>query len=155
MIRRAVAPLLLAPLVAACGVTPTEPFLYGDAPHNAVEGVRLVFLFDERPFVVMRSGPRTLPGAQRLALLFAGPNDVERAAGVVTAVPEGYTVVSQETKSDDSGTQVVVVDRPGGVDLFRFGPQAGEQIACTVFGGSAVLLRDTDGHDRGPFGCHR
>jgi hypothetical protein len=154
--RRLAAVLLLAAsAVAGCGVTPTDPFVYGDAPANRVEGVRLYLRFEGRKFVVMRPGPRDLPAAALLDLLLAGPSDVERAAGIGSAVPPGYSA-TVELVREEGPRLLVVVDRPEGVDLDGFGEDAGEQIACTILPGGVsprVVVRSPAGEERGPYLC--
>ncbi|WNV87718.1 hypothetical protein [Umezawaea sp. Da 62-37] len=136
-------------------MTPTEPFVYGDSLGNKVAGAQVYFRLDHRPFKVLRPGPRDRTPGERLDLLFAGPSDVERAAGITTALPEGYVVVSPlPSPSDRSLPQIVVVDGADGLN--GFGWEAGGQIACTVANGwvsFTVVVRDTAGGERGPYDC--
>ena len=155
MRRRLAAVVLVGSVAAGCGVTPTGPFRHGDSIDGKGVGAQVYFRLDNRPFKVLRPGPRNRTPSERLDLLFAGPSDVERAAGITTAVPEGYLVVSRRlSPSDGPQPQVVVVDGVNGVD--EFGKEAGEQIACTVANGflsSSVVVRDVTGGERGPYGC--
>jgi hypothetical protein len=158
VIRRAVAALLLAPVVAGCGVTPTEPFSYGDPPAvEEVEGVRVFFVLDGRLFDVLRAGQRDAGPAERLGLLFAGPTDAERAAGLVTALPEGYRIATPPAGVHQDLVAVEVVHDQG-VDLDRFDELAGQQVACSatparVGQDVGVVVRAPDGSERGPFRC--
>ncbi|MEO6086520.1 MAG: hypothetical protein ABIQ18_25740 [Umezawaea sp.] len=160
MSRRVAAVLLSVSVTAGCGITPTEPFLYGLPPVNPVRGVQVYFYLDDREFKVLRPGPEILGAAERLDLLFAGPTEAERAAGVVTSLPEGYRLAAAPAERA-RGEFVVEVDHEGGVDLDRFDQRAGRQIACTMapgvygFGGvfMAVLVRDPASGERGPFDC--
>jgi hypothetical protein len=147
--------VLVGVLVAGCGVTPTVPFIADDSVGNRGVGAQVYFRFDHRPFKVLRPGPRDRTPGERLDLLFAGPSDVERAAGITTALPEGYVVVSSPSSPfDGSLPQVVVVDGAAGLD--GFGEEAGEQVACTVANGLVpftVVVRDAAGGERGPYDC--
>jgi hypothetical protein len=156
-----VAAVLLSVSVAAgCGITPTEPFLYGQPPVNPVHGVQLYFYLDDREFKVLRSGPETLGAAERLDLLFAGPTEAERAAGVTTSLPEGYRLTAAPVERA-TGEFVVEVDHEGGVDLDWVDQRSGTQIACTMaigvygLGGmfKSVAVREPGGAELGPFDC--
>ncbi|HWO62746.1 MAG TPA: hypothetical protein VNO31_22215 [Umezawaea sp.] len=158
MIRRAAAALLLVSAVAGCGVTPTEPFSYGDPPTvQQVDGVRVYFVLNSRLFDVLRTGSQDLSPAERLDLLFAGPTVAERAAGVVTELPEGYRIATPPVGVHENRIVVDVVDDDG-VDLGRFSDLAGRQLACSatprrVARDVGIVVRAPDGAERGPFRC--
>jgi hypothetical protein len=158
--RRVAAALVSVSVVAGCGVTPTEPFLYGPPPLNPVHGVQLYFYLDDREFKVLRPGPQNLGAAERLDLLFAGPNDVERAAGVTTSLPGGYRLAAAPVERAP-GEFVVEVDHEGGVDLDWVDQRSGAQIACTMAPGvyalggvfKSVSVREPAGGELGAFDC--
>ncbi len=159
MSRRLAVVLLLVSVVAGCGIAPTEPFLYGTPPKSPVTGVQVYFRMGTGPFAVLRPGRRDLGMAERLDLLFAGPTEAERLAGIETAVPEGYRLAApivERAKSE----YAVVVDRDGGAGL-DVGATAGEQIACTMALGTpagsafsgALVVFGTSGREEGPYRC--
>ncbi|MCS7477541.1 hypothetical protein ACFFQW_36170 [Umezawaea endophytica] len=158
MIRRAAVALLLVPVLAGCGITQTEPFYYGDPPAmTEVDGVRVTFRLEGKKFHVLRAGSPDRSPAERLDLLFAGPTAAERAAGVFTALPDGYRIATPPTEVRDNRI-VVEVAHEGGVDLDRFSDVAGEQIACSatpprVARDVTAVVRAPDGSERGPFYC--
>ena len=155
---RRLAVVLLVSVVAGCGITPTEPFLYGVPPKSPVTGVQVFFRLDDDAFKVLRPGQETLGAAERLNLLFAGPTEAERLAGVTTTVPEGYRVAAPIVERE-KGLHAVVVDGGEDQDLDAL---AGVQIACTMAPGirgpgsmfnQVLVVFGASGREQGPYRC--
>ncbi len=154
---RLVAVLLLVAVAAGCGVTHTWPFSYGEAPDSRSHETQVFLRLDNRPFPVLRPGSVDTTLAERLDLLFAGPTDDERRAGLDSSLSAGARLVAPSVTRGD-GSLVLELD---GVDLAGFGRTEGVQVACTVTPGDFVMgnptrrvvVRDTSGGERGPFGC--
>ncbi|HEX6347370.1 hypothetical protein [Umezawaea sp.] len=160
MRRRLAAVLLVVSAVAGCGITPTEPFLYGLPPRSPVTGVQLHLLFGGDAFEVLRPGPDSLGAAERLDLLFAGPTEAEFLAGVGTAVPAGYRRAGPVVERE-AGRFAVVVDREDD-RVPDLDARAGGQIACTVLPGvqragstfdGVVVVLGASGRELGPYRC--
>ena len=117
--------LALLAVLTACGVRPTGVVQAGEAPAGVGTGPVLYFLTPEgrtiaAPRVTGRLG--TVEGA--LNLLFAGPDQQERARGLTTGVP--YVTPAFEALD----ASVMVVRLP--VDKLFLGQPAVDQIACTA-----------------------
>ncbi|MGH8921466.1 MAG: hypothetical protein ACRD0H_24530, partial [Actinomycetes bacterium] len=81
----------LVVILAACGVRPSAVINGGPAPSGPVVPERstvvvLYFVLGDRPTAAQRQGVSTSP-SDVLALLAAGPDQSERAAGLTTEVP--------------------------------------------------------------------
>lgn len=114
-------PLLLGVLVvAACGVRPTAVISGGDAPSGLATGAVVFFLSDDQlaPTTRENGSPDEV-----LALLAAGPNEVERAQGLRTELPAEITL-----RTDRSPTPTIVAT----VNPQTLTPLAVDQIVCTA-----------------------
>ncbi|MFE9401117.1 hypothetical protein ACFYNY_05000 [Streptomyces sp. NPDC006530] len=125
---RAVAALALVPagfLAAGCGIQSTDVIAVGDpASAQAMPGDNATVLYFTGPdglMPVVREGAPKPP----LPLLFAGPDQDERAAGLGTELPSAQGAL----KMSVSGSTVTVVL---GQDVSRLTPLAQRQIACTA-----------------------
>ncbi len=126
---RAVVALALLPaglLAAGCGIQSTDVIAVGDpasaqAMPPSDDSTVLYFTGPDGLMPVVREGAPRPP----LPLLFAGPNQDERAAGLGTELPP----VQGALKMSVSGNTVTVVL---GQDVSRLTPLAQRQIACTA-----------------------
>ncbi|MEW2383562.1 GerMN domain-containing protein [Micromonospora sp. NPDC047707] len=157
MTARAAAAVLLALLLAGCGVptddgpraveVPPGPFptpgtATSTVPAGQVDEV-LCFLRDDRLVPVVRriDTPPTLDG--QLQHLLAGPNQAERDNGLTTALPGGVTVAGVRLAGDRAEVEVPEAgDEIGRSDeILAFG-----QIVCTLTARAEVdsvsFLRD-------------
>ena len=141
-VRAAVAALAVL-VLAGCGVPeddlpralePREvPFASPtDSPPAEQVGDRQVDLYFVRDGAVELSSrtvedPRTTE--EILDLLFAGPSEVERAAGFVSLLPRTVTVEDVETVD---GTAVVTLEGPDDSEVLRLSPLAYAQVVATV-----------------------
>jgi hypothetical protein len=142
-------------VLAGCGVRPSGvisgvPAPSGPVVPEASNSTKLYFLMGSQPTASQRQRTRTEP-ADVLALLAAGPDDDERAAGLTTQVPANAAPVSVE--GAPSGVTVTL-----GTDVSALSTVATEQIACTLrHQDSAASVPPITliggGHSRGPLAC--
>jgi hypothetical protein len=142
-------------VLAGCGVRPSGvisgvPAPSGPVVPEASNSTKLYFLMGGQPTASQRQRTRTEP-ADVLALLAAGPDDDERAAGLTTQVPANAAPVSVE--GAPSGVTVTL-----GTDVSALSTVATEQIACTLrHQDSAASVPPITliggGHSRGPLAC--
>jgi sporulation and spore germination protein len=124
--------VLAAALTAGCGVRPSGVIIGGPAPTKQVMdgspplwGATLYFVAGPALTTVDRPTRQRLPPAQVLALLQAGPDGDERAAGLTSEVPAGLDAVAVTA---GAGTVEVVVS----ADVTALSATAVDQIVCTV-----------------------
>jgi hypothetical protein len=142
--------VLIAVLVAGCGVRPSGVITGGPAPTEQVRGPVLYFLADSSLTPVLRPARQPLWPTQVLALLQHGPNSDERAANLTSEVPTGLDPVT--VTSDPSGNVHVVVS----ADVTTLPALAVDQIVCTVrdaLSTTAPITLTSDAKTRGPRTC--
>lgn len=118
--------VLIAVLVAGCGVRPSGVISGGPAPTERVRGVALYFLAGSSLTPVLRPLRQHLSPTQTLMLLQHGPNGDERAAHLTSEVPTGLGPAT--VTADASGDVDVVVS----ADVTTLSSTAVDQIVCTV-----------------------
>ncbi|MGH9058207.1 MAG: hypothetical protein ACRDZY_01625 [Acidimicrobiales bacterium] len=145
----------LVVILAACGVRPSAVINGGPAPSGPVVPERstvvvLYFVLGDRPTAAQRQGVSTSP-SDVLALLAAGPDQSERAAGLTTEVPGNAAPASVSLVPGDVTVAL-------GVDVSSLSTMATQQLACTMghLGSVPGVLSVTltgGGHRRGPLTC--
>lgn len=146
----AVSTVLIAVLIAGCGVRPSGVITGGPAPTVAARGVTLYFVADSALTPVLRPARQPLWATQTLTLLEHGPDGGEKAANLTSEVPTGLDPVTVTT--DASGNVDVVVS----ADVRTLSTMAVDQIVCTVrdaLSTTAPITLSSDAASRGPRLC--
>lgn len=142
--------VLVAVLIAGCGVRPSGVITGRPAPTGPAEGANLYFLANSSLRVVRRSTREHLSPTQTLALLQDGPDRDERAENLTSEVPNGLGPVT--ITIDASGSVDVVVSG----DVTTLSTTAIDQIVCTVrdtLSTTAPITLTSDAATRGPRIC--
>lgn len=126
---RALALLAVLLLAAGCGVRPSGVIPGVQAPTGELSGTHLFLVRDGELTLVMRPA-RFLPlPEERVALLLAGPTELELADGLTSEVPPDTQLLAV---SHDSVTL--------SVDVTGLSQLAADQIVCTAAFGVEVAL---------------
>ncbi|MCU1681464.1 MAG: hypothetical protein JWQ81_2203 [Amycolatopsis sp.] len=148
--------MLLAALLAGCGVQPSGVIKGDLAPQGPAEGARLYFVQNMRLTMVLRPTNQELSPSAALDLLAGGPDSDEQNLGFSTDIPAGV------------GLRGIFADGPGQVmillstDVAALSATAVDQLVCTVRGaggsqsqppGPATVVLSDGGRTRGPQSC--
>ncbi|MFI9454242.1 GerMN domain-containing protein [Amycolatopsis sp. NPDC052450] len=141
--------LLIASVVAGCGVRPSAVIAGAPAPTGPANGAVLYFLSGGQPVRVLRPLAEELPPASPIDLLAAGPDESERERDYTTEVPPGTAVLDQT--AGPNGVTVTL-----SIGVAGLSAMAVDQIVCTArdaLGGSAQITLRDEGTTRGPLSC--
>ncbi|WP_410813696.1 hypothetical protein [Micromonospora sp. 067-2] len=132
--------LLLALLVAGCGVRPSDVITGRPATAGPSEGIGLYLLrYGQLVLVITPIDPAT-PPEKTLGWLAAGPDDEMRRQGLTSEVPEGVIPASPVTVTADRSGLTVTMTGP----VLPLSAAAADQIACTLADAAARTdLADT------------
>jgi hypothetical protein len=123
----------LLALSAACGIRPTG-VLSGDRGAGGVAtGPVLYFVVNGAVAPISRVTGHLGDAPATMSMLFAGPNETERAAGVTTELPP---VPAYSVTSIDVNQAMITVTVP--VDVHTLTRNAAEQLVCTVIGAKGM-----------------
>ncbi|OXM54735.1 hypothetical protein [Amycolatopsis alba] len=135
--RKTLVLLVLAALVAACGVQPTGVVPAGPGPSirntegmQMLGGVTLYFVSDGRVLPVTRPSEGSISAEGAITLLLKGPTDKEAAQGLTTFVPPELGRV--KVYSGDPASLALPFS------VRKLSDQAINQLICTVIAASAA-----------------
>jgi hypothetical protein len=126
--------VLLALLLAGCGVRPSGVVTGRTAPDGPVWGVGLYLVWHGKLAPVVRPTNQHLSPEQVLGLLAAGPDGYERAQGLASEVPADLVPTAPlAPKADQIGLTVTM---SGAVTTLS--ATAADQIVCTATSAAAI-----------------